>query len=56
MEIRYLEVLVMPNDEILCLGKTIGFLDGGFDKYLFTEKQLLDRAIERKVQGQDDSN
>ena len=55
MEIKYLEVLVMPNNEIICLGKTIGWLTNeDLKKHLFTEKQLLDRAIEKKVQGVSD--
>lgn len=36
MEIKYLEVLVMPNKEILCEGKTIGFTDK-LGKYLYTK-------------------
>lgn len=27
MDIKYLQVLVMPNGEIICAGKTIGFTD-----------------------------
>ena len=27
MEIKYLQVLVMPNNEVLCSGKTIGKVD-----------------------------
>lgn len=33
MEIKHLEVLLMPNGEILCLGKTIGWVDK-LGKYL----------------------
>lgn len=33
MRIMHLEVLLMPNGEILCLGKTIGWL-GDFKKVL----------------------
>ena len=39
MEIKYLEVLVMPNGEILCEGKTIGWVDK-FGKYLFDKKEV----------------
>lgn len=34
MEIKYLQVLVMPNDEILCEGKTVGWASK-LGKYLF---------------------
>ena len=33
MEIKYLQVLVMPNTEILCEGKTIGY-SKNLGKYL----------------------
>lgn len=34
MEIKHLEVLVMPNGELICLGKTVGWVRE-FEKYLF---------------------
>jgi len=40
MEIKYLEVLVMPNGEILNEGKTLGFIDK-LGKYIRTEKDIL---------------
>ena len=36
MEIKYLQVLVMDNGEILCNGKTIGW-EKDLGKYLFNE-------------------
>ena len=33
MQIQHLEVLVMPNGEILCAGKTVGWTDK-LGKYL----------------------
>lgn len=41
MEIKYLQVLVMPNKEILCEGKTIGFLDK-FGQYIKSEDEMLE--------------
>ena len=43
MEIKYLQVLVMPNGEILCEGKTIGWADnheGNISKYVFTKEEV----------------
>lgn len=40
MEIKYLEVLVMDNTEIICLGKTVGFTDK-LDRFLFTPNQIV---------------
>ena len=40
MEIKYLQVLVMPNGEILCEGKTIGWVDK-LGKYLITEDRII---------------
>lgn len=39
MEIKYLQVLVMPNGEILCEGKTIGWVDK-LEKYLISEDKV----------------
>lgn len=39
MEIKYLQVLVMDNGEILCLGKTIGWEDK-LKGYLFTKEEV----------------
>lgn len=35
-----LEVVVMPNGEVICLGKTVGFVEGedGVGKYLSDAK------------------
>jgi hypothetical protein len=39
-EIKYLQVLVMPNGEIICLGKKIGFINTkselDYGKYIFS--------------------
>ena len=47
MEIKYLQVLVMPNGELLCLGKTLGFKDSKIPhemktlgSYLFTKEEV----------------
>ena len=37
--ICYLEVLIMPNGEILCLGKTIGWFDK-FKEYLIKKEEI----------------
>jgi len=37
MKIMYLEVLVMDNGEILCCGKTVGFVDE-LEKFLHEPK------------------
>ncbi len=39
MEIKFLEVLVMDNGEILCLGKTIGYRKD-FEKYLIDKENV----------------
>ena len=44
MEIQYLQVLIMPNGEILNEGKTIGFTDK-LNKYLNTEKDIIKSAF-----------
>ena len=41
MEIKYLQVLVMPNKEIICLGNSIGFIDK-YKDYLFTKEEVKD--------------
>lgn len=40
MEIKYLQVLVMDNGEILCEGKTIGYVRT-FGKYLINEDKVI---------------
>ncbi len=40
MEIKYLQVLVMPNGELLCEGKTVGWVDK-LGKYLFDENKVV---------------
>lgn len=40
MEIQYLQVLVMPNGEILCEGKTVGWVDK-IGKYLRQKEEIL---------------
>lgn len=42
MEIKYLQVLVMDNGEIICLGKTIGWEDK-LGKYLFNKEQVANQ-------------
>lgn len=44
MEIKYLEVLVMPNKEIICKGKTVGWADE-FEEHLFTGKEISELKI-----------
>lgn len=39
MEIKYLQVLVMPNGEVLCNGVTIGWTDK-LEKYLVSEDKV----------------
>lgn len=39
MEIKYLQVLVMPNGEILCEGKTVGWVDK-LGKYLVDDSKV----------------
>ena len=43
MEVKYLQVLVMPNGEILCEGKTVGFVDK-FGKYLISTDNVLEKG------------
>lgn len=43
MEIKYLQVLVMPNGEILCEGKTIGWVDK-LGKYLVSTDNVLEKG------------
>jgi hypothetical protein len=40
MEIKYLQVLVMPNDEILCEGKTVGYAKN-LGKYLVDADKVM---------------
>ena len=42
MEIKYLEVLVMPNGELLCKGKTVGWLNTLL-QYVFTPEEVAER-------------
>ena len=48
MEIKYLQVLVMDNGEIICLGKSIGFLTDKshngtpLSNYVFTKEEVKD--------------
>ena len=44
MDIKYLQVLVMPNDEVLCEGKTIGFVNK-LGKYLATKEELIKTKV-----------
>lgn len=39
METKYLQVLVISNGEIICLGKTVGFTDK-LGEYLFTKEEV----------------
>jgi len=46
MEIKYLQVLVMDNGEIICLGNTIGFINSKsicgktLNDYLFKKEEV----------------
>ena len=46
MEIKYLQVLVMDNNEIICLGKSVGFLSDKshngkpLGDYVFTKEEV----------------
>jgi hypothetical protein len=45
MEIKYLQVLLMDNKEVICLGKSLCFADSKrgdktFGDYLFTKKEV----------------
>jgi len=48
MEIKYLQVLVMDNGEILCEGQTIGFIST-LGKYLITEDRVI-KEVKAKEQ------
>ncbi len=39
MESKYLEVVLMDNGEVICLGKTVGY-EKELDRFLFTKEQL----------------
>jgi hypothetical protein len=41
IEIYFLEVLVMPNDEVICLGKTLGWKQD-FKNYLIKKADVGD--------------
>lgn len=41
MEIKYLQVLVMDNGEILCNGKTVGWVKD-LGKYLISEQEVAE--------------
>lgn len=49
MEIKYLQVLVMPNNEILYKGKTLGFIGDGEKsievKHLITEDKIIKDVV-----------
>ena len=36
IEVRYLQVVLMPNGELICLGKTVGWFDT-VKGYVFSE-------------------
>lgn len=50
MEIKYLQVLVMPNGEVICAGKTIGWTSDAIKgeevktlgAYLFSKDEVAD--------------
>lgn len=48
MEIKFLQVLVMPNDEVLYLGRTLGFVSADekgskviLAKHLISEDKII---------------
>ena len=49
MQIKYLQVLIMPNGEILSFGKTIGWVDSQmpdgkkFGDYVFTKAEVAEQ-------------
>jgi hypothetical protein len=55
MEIKYLQVLVMPNGEILNEGKTIGFVNK-LGKYIYTEKDILKEQFVKYLVDNDIKN
>lgn len=48
MEIKYLQVLVMPNGEILCEGKTIGWVKD-LGKYIFSEASIIGEKVDNMI-------
>jgi hypothetical protein len=42
MEIKYLQVLVMPSGELLCYGESIGWLTK-FGKFVFTKEEVANQ-------------
>ena len=53
MEIKWLEVLVMPNKEMLCNGVTLGFADqkrlGKFLKTAEEIKEMVDKHEKEEI-------
>jgi len=47
MEIKFLQILLMDNGEILCDGVTIGW-EKKLGKYLRTNKEIVDRENAKK--------
>jgi len=56
MEIRYLEVLIMPQREVICMGQTLGWANLDLDKLklangeegkLLTQQTLTTKTIEK---------
>lgn len=53
MEIKYLQVLVMPNGEVICEGKALG-LEKNFEKYLRSLEEMGEEVDEaRRLIAQD---
>lgn len=47
IEIKYLQVIVMPNKEVICMGKTIGYSDK-LEKYLLEENDTLKKEYQNQ--------
>lgn len=47
MKIQYLEVLVMPNGEVIYLGKTLGMLGGDERKHIL-QKHLKEEGLSKE--------
>jgi len=48
MEIKYLEVIVMGNGELLNSGRTVGFVNDEKEEGLYTKEEILEKFKEKK--------